>query len=153
MARWLWLLLGLAVLASIGVGAYVLTRGLRNHNPGNIRTSSDRWAGLDNPPDDGEFFRFTHPQYGIRAIARILKTYHDRHGIHTIRNLVARWAPSNENPTEALIENMARRTGLDANEEIEFSEHLTVLVKAIIVQENGFQPYSNATIEEGISLA
>ena len=49
-------------------------RGIRNNNPGNIEHNGTNWQGMDNPPHDGRFIRFVTPQYGIRAMARVLTT-------------------------------------------------------------------------------
>lgn len=45
-------------------------RGIRNNNPGNIRRNGDPWQGLAETQGDKEFFTFTTPVYGIRALAR-----------------------------------------------------------------------------------
>ena len=44
-----------------------LPRGIRNHNPGNIRLSQDPWQGLATPQEDREFFTFQSALYGIRG--------------------------------------------------------------------------------------
>lgn len=43
-------------------------RGLRNNNPGNIRTTKDRWQGLRPQQTDPAFFQFTEMRYGYRAL-------------------------------------------------------------------------------------
>ena len=44
-----------------------LPRGIRNHNPGNIRRSQDPWQGLASAQNDPEFFIFQSAIYGIRG--------------------------------------------------------------------------------------
>ena len=73
-----------------------------NNNPGNIRTSSTTWDG--EVPNHGEKFEvFESMPYGIRASARILRTYgQSKYGIDTINKIIDRYAPpSDNNPNNA----------------------------------------------------
>jgi hypothetical protein len=129
-------------------------RGIRNNNPGNIE-KGDPWQGLANPADDGRFCIFIEPTFGIRAIARILVSYQDRHGINTIRAAINRWAPPVENDTEAYVQHVAKKCGVGADEFVSFHDFNIVrpLVEAIILHENGQQPYTDAQITKGLVLA
>lgn len=135
-------------------------RGIRNANPGNIR-KGDRWQGLDVPPDDGEFCRFTDSAYGIRALARVLITYQDKRlakdgtAIDTVRDIIERWAPPKENDTESYIRSVRQATGFRAGEELDLHDFDTMdrLVRAIIRHECGQQPYSDSEIRHGLRLA
>lgn len=49
-----------------------LPRGLRNNNPGNIRTTKDKWQGLREKQTDKDFFQFTEMKWGYRALIRTL---------------------------------------------------------------------------------
>lgn len=131
-------------------------RGIANHNPGNIRFDGTPWQGLASPPSDGAFCRFVSPQHGIRALARNLISYQDKAGIRTIAAAIARWAPpSDNNPTAAYAANVARAAGVDVDDVVDFHRHavLAPVVRAIILQENGVQPYSAAVIDEGLRRA
>lgn len=130
-------------------------RGIRNNNPGNIRRSNDPWQGLADRQGDIEFFTFQNAIYGIRALARTLITYQDRYGLRTIRQIVGRWAPPNENNTEAYVRAAASRTGFDADDKLDMHSFndLEPLVKAIIHHENGQQPYTDAEITKALVLA
>lgn len=131
-------------------------RGIRNHNPGNIEhTPQNRWQGLAEPPSDGRFCRFVSAPYGIRALARVLITYQDRHGLDTIAAVIGRWAPPSENDTKAYVASVARAAGIDAGEPIHLHRFETLLpvVEAIIRHENGVQPYDRATLTKGLVLA
>jgi len=141
-----------------------LPRGIRNNNAGNIDYhASVQWQGLDPAkPSDGRFCRFIKPEYGIRAITRILRNYTKRDGtagvglkgIDTVYEIINRWAPPTENDTGAYIAAVAKNAGVDPKEHIELTEEkLLVLVKAIVKHENGIQPYSDSTILAGIKLA
>lgn len=140
------------------------TRGYRNRNPGNIEHSPrNPWQGLADPPLEAvpsaggraRFARFVSHEYGIRALAMLLTTYQDRHGLRTIRGIVSRWAPGAENDTEAYIAAVARRMGREPRASLDLHAYgdLRPLVEAIIHHELGGQPYDRATIDAGLRLA
>ncbi|WZK99002.1 endolysin [Escherichia phage Dru_SM1] len=138
-------------------------RGIRNNNPGNIRWG-DNWQGLV-PADkrtDKSFAQFTQPIYGIRALAKILTNYTKREGlpnvgkknIDTVREIIARWAPPNENDTEAYIRSVAKAIGVQPNDPINVFDKaiMSGLVKAIIRHENGMMPYTDDVINRAIAM-
>lgn len=140
-------------------------RGLRNNNPGNIDYhASNPWQGLDkDKPSDGRFCRFISPEYGIRAMARVLKNYTKRDGlpgvgapgIDTVQEIINRWAPPSENVTSAYVEQVAKALGVKPDDTINLANRtvMCLLVKAIIRHENGIQPYSAELILCGIDMA
>lgn len=130
------------------------TRGVTNNNPGNIRRSNDKWAGLADEQLDPQFFTFKSPEYGIRAICRLLLTYQAR-GIDTVRRIITTWAPVVENDTEAYISDVARRCNVGPNDTLDVDQEdvMRELVIAIIVHENGAQPYPISVINDGMRLA
>lgn len=128
-----------------------LPRGLRNANPGNIRHGSD-WQGMRPVQTDPAFVQFLAPEWGIRALVRVLRTYEGR-GLHSVRQIISRWAPPTENDTEAYITAVANEIGISPDVPIETRIHLPKLLTAIIRHENGQQPYSVETIAKGIALA
>lgn len=130
-------------------------RGIRNHNPGNIRRNGDPWQGLAKEQNDREFFTFKSAIYGIRAVARLLITYQDKYGLCTIEGIITRWAPAIENNTTSYIQAVARNTGFSALQTLDMHrfEHLQPIVKAIIQHENGQQPYSDTEITKALVLA
>lgn len=140
-----------------------LPRGLRNNNPGNIdRQPGVRWQGMAaNQSRDSRFVVFRSPDWGIRAIARVLITYQDKRQardgsrIDTIQEIIDRWAPSVENDTSAYARHVARLTGIGVDETLDVYDYATMyaLVQAIIVHENGMQPYSPEMITRGLELA
>lgn len=130
-----------------------MTRGLRNNNPGNIRYSPDNpWQGLASPPSDGTFCVFTSPTYGIRALAKLLNNYYAE-GAQTVTDIINRFAPPSENDTGAYVANVAARLGVAPTDVLDFNTQLPDLIKGIVVQENGVNPYSDDTINQGIALA
>lgn len=97
-----------------------LSRGLRNNNPLNIRHSASRWQGARVEQTDKAFVQFTSMTMGYRAAWRILETYfnHFEAGqqAFTPRNIIFRWAPPNENDSEAYLRRVCRLTNLAGNE-------------------------------------
>lgn len=129
-------------------------RGIRNNNLGNIRHGQN-WQGL-NPEGrnvDPAFCVFETPEYGIRALAKVLINYKKIHGLNTVRQIVSRYAPPNENQTTAYVQSVAKQLGVYPDTVIDIEERgiLTVFIKAVIRMENGIQPYSDETIQQGIN--
>ncbi len=120
------------------------SRGIRNNNPGNIRWG-DEWKGLvpEGQRTDKSFCQFKAPEFGIRAMIIILRNYQSKYVLKTITGIIKRWAPPNENDTQAYIRSVAQATGTDADKPIDLtdSRKLFPLLQAIIKHENGTQPY------------
>ena len=97
-----------------------LPRGLRNNNPLNIRHSASRWQGARVEQTDKAFVQFTSMTMGYRAAWRILETYFKhfeaQHKPFTPRNIIYRWAPPNENDSEAYLRRVCQLTNLAGNE-------------------------------------
>lgn len=80
------------------------TRGIRNNNPANIRRGCN-WKGLAETQTDKEFCQFTTMTWGVRALLITLRTYVTKYHLHTVREIITRWAPpSDGNNTEKYIE-------------------------------------------------
>ena len=80
-----------------------LPRGLRNNNPLNIRRSHNNWVGLRRVQTDPEFVQFETMRYGFRAAFKILHAYYHVYDLKTVREILTRWAPENENNTARYI--------------------------------------------------
>ena len=104
-----------------------LPRGLRNNNPLNIRHSASRWQGARVEQTDKAFVQFTSMTMGYRAAWRILETYYKhfeaQHKPFTPRNIIYRWAPPNENDSEAYLRRVCRLTNLAGNEALVRPSH------------------------------
>lgn len=143
----------------IGAGLMLISpklntpRGIRNNNPANLKKNGVDWLGLSEKQTDSTFYQFKEPKFGIRAAARVLKTYETHHYINTVRGIINRWAPTNENNTESYINHVASVLGVQPDQEISVNSYLVPLTEAIILHENGVQPYTMAQIVEGVSLA
>ncbi len=132
----------------------MVARGIRNNNPGNIR-HGEKWEGLSDKQTDSSFCIFVSPEYGIRALAKVLLTYYKKYQLNTVKKIISRYAPPNENETESYIKSVANQLGVASDEVIDLSSVavLAVLLRAIIRHENGEQPYSDEQILKGIHLA
>ncbi|MBT0724889.1 structural protein [Rosenbergiella sp. S61] len=133
-----------------------LSRGIRNHNPGNIRWG-DNWHGLVPVAErtDTSFCQFVCAAYGIRAIIIILNKYQSKHGLKTIYEIINRWAPAIENDVDKYADYVAKRLGIAVDSEIELSHKsiMVEIIKAIIFFENGCQPYNDEVYKESFELA
>ena len=105
-----------------------LPRGLRNNNPLNIRHSASRWQGARREQTDRAFVQFVSLTMGYRAAWRILESYYNhfeaQHKPFTPRNIILRWAPPNENDSEAYLKSVCRLTSLAGNEALMRPSHL-----------------------------
>ena len=127
------------------------TRGVRNANPGNIRKSKDQWEGAVG--DDGSFVIFDSPESGVRALAKNLQSY-GRQGYDSIEKIINRWAPPNENDTQAYIDSVVAATGIPATQSLDLSnpDTLSSLAQAISFHETGSR-YNPEVYQQGVSRA
>ena len=118
-----------------------LPRGLRNCNPGNIRKNNIVYAGEIVPSKDEAFKQFTTMAYGYRAMFVVLYTYQHRYGLDTIEKMITRYAPANENHTEAYIEAVAERSGVSSHGRITATngDVMMPIVAAMSAVENGVE--------------
>ncbi|MDC9614904.1 structural protein [Xenorhabdus khoisanae] len=130
-----------------------MSRGINNHNPGNIR-HGDKWQGLRDIQTDKAFCQFVAPEWGIRAIIKIIRNYERKYGLNTVRQIITRWAPPNENNTESYIAYVCKSVGVASSAVINVDSAVTMikLVTAIIQMENGKQPYPVATLKKAFEL-
>ncbi|MCI1036314.1 structural protein P5 [Pseudomonas putida] len=142
-------------------------RGVRNRNPGNIdynpRNAWQGQLGLEEGVSKPRFARFDHPENGIRALGKLLINYRGKDGmpgvggkgIDTVLETINRWAPSNENDTQAYASVVAKRLGVRTTDAINIKDPATLrgMVLSIIIHENGGNPYPLAIIDEGVRRA
>lgn len=147
--------------------AAALPRGVRNCNPGNIDYNPrNAWIGqlgLELGVAKPRFARFDSSENGIRALGKLLINYRGKDGmpgvggpgIDTLRETISRWAPGNENDTEAYIASVARKLGVKPNDVINIKDERTlrVVVGAVIAHECANYRYPDAVFNEGIRRA
>ena len=76
--------------------------GIQNNNPFNIKYNKfNRWKGLKG--ENKGFCVFESMDYGIRAGVIILRNYINKYNLTDVQSIIARWAPSSENPTSNYI--------------------------------------------------
>lgn len=127
------------------------SRGVRNNNPGNIRKSKDQWEGAIG--DDGEFVTFDSPESGARAMAKNLMSY-GRQGYDSIDKILNRYAPPEENDTQAYIDAIVAATGIPATQSLDLNDPdtLVTLSQAMSFHETGHR-YDPSVFQQGVSRA
>ena len=117
-------------------------RGMRNNNPGNIEDGPFARSLPGYAGSDGRFAIFSDLASGEGAQARLLQSYVQR-GFDTPAEIINRWAPpSDNNPTNAYVNYVARRVGVGPNDRIS-AEQIPLVAQAIREFENGGQSASN----------
>jgi len=135
------------------------TRGVRNNNPGNIDyNKANAWQGqlgLELNVPKPRFARFDEPENGIRALAKLLLTYQNKHKLKTVRQIIDRWAPPVENDTGAYANQVAKFLGVGPDEQVDINKRstLTMMVVAIIKHENAGYAYPAGVVLEGVERA
>ncbi len=125
------------------------TRGYRNNNPGNLNYFKG-WRGIVGT--DGRFGIYKSIEYGIRAMYRTLRTYHNKYHANTVTKIIKRWAPAHENNTQSYIDFVCQKTGYAPHQVLSFTPKIYIpLMSAMCRLESQFVP----TLEEfyrGIEL-
>ncbi len=128
-------------------------RGVRNNNPLNIRTGND-WKG-EVKGHSSSFEAFKSVEYGFRAAAILIRNYRKKYGLTTIREIINRWAPSNENDTDAYVNLVSSQLGVSENDELDVTDDKTLarLMLAMSVMENGRGWFTLSQAKKGVKLA
>lgn len=138
------LFLGLVLAAGCAHATPGDPRGIRTNNPGNIVKTSIEWQGEVQCSDKiNECFESDY--YGIRALVKVLHTYYYKHGLGTIDQIMARFSEFG-----GAARGVSRISGIPTNKTLDFSDlgEVMSLTKAIILQENGVNPYEDDLIEQ-----
>lgn len=99
--------------------------GIRNNNPGAMMPG-------------GKLAQYPDMQTGLSALDGNLASY-GKQGVNTISGVISKWAPPNENDTQAYIKDVSQRLGIPPNQKIDLSNPLQrqALSTAIALHENG----------------
>lgn len=136
-------------------------RAARNRNPGNIETG-EPWRGLAGIKDmtadqrgEHRFCVFIAPEWGFRALAIIIRNYRDRYGLLSVRDIISRYAPSNENDTAAYVKHVCDAMGVEPDKALDLDDALTLedLCRAIAVHESGGWFFKTPDLEKGVAMA
>lgn len=117
------------------------------------------WIGEDRTADararEHRFCVFKSPEYGFRALVRVLLTYQRKYKLRTVAGMIDRWAPPSENNTGAYVREVARALGVQPSDRIDMTDFDTAfaMAKAIARHENGGHFWGDSTIAQGVVLA
>jgi len=117
-----------------------------------------QWKGLRAQQTDASFCQFESLEYGWRAAFYLLtRTYYHKYRLFTIRAIINKWAPPNENLTSTYIQNVSRLTGIPPDEPIGIpsdqpARWMAVGV-AMAIQENGTDSLDYFAMLKGWTLA
>lgn len=130
-----------------------IPRGIRNNNPLNIRIGNV-WLGEVREPTDPDFEQFISMVYGVRAGFVLLRRYIRHYHRTTIPQVIAAWAPSTENNTEAYIASVCQNSKISRDETLDYfnQDQMLRLVDAMIYHECG-QHISEQNIRDGYRFA
>ena len=109
---------------------------IRNNNPGALMPG-------------GKLAQYKTPEEGLAALDKNLASY-GKKGVSTLADVISKWAPPNENDTNAYIAHVAKVAGLDPNQKIDLSNPLIrhQISAGIVQHENGtkaiYQPSAQA---------
>ena len=132
-----------------------LPLGLRQNNPGNIRPGA---GFIGETGQSGGYAEFGSEEEGLRALARLLGTYSDKHGINTLRGFTSRYAPRSDNRDsfDNYVSYLSDRLGMDPDQEFDLKSMRGDLIPAIVGFEQGREygdRYSDDQISRAITAA
>ena len=108
-----------ATLRGVGQGISEIIRGrgtIGQNNPFNLRDYNQNWEGQTGATEG--FVDYGDERSGVRAADKLLENY-GKQGVVTIRDIVSKFAPANENDTEAYIEFVSNQTGIPSEQPID----------------------------------
>ena len=119
-----------------------LPRGYRNNNPLNIRYNKfNSWKGkvIPNTDRNNTFEQFVSMPYGYRAALYLLRKYIKSYGCDTLAKIISKWAPANENNTQAYIQHVSEMTGIAPSQYVSPTnkDMMCKLAYAMSIVENG----------------
>ena len=91
--------------------------------------------------------------WGYRAVFVLLHTYRVRHGLKSVEQMIARWAPPSENNTRDYVRYVADALGVAPHEAVDTLDRTTMLpfASAVAEVENGVHARMEE-VEEGWRL-
>lgn len=118
-----------------------IPRGVRNNNPLNIRyVAKNKWEGRVIHKSDPDFEEFKSMKFGYRAAFILLHRYMSLYNLHTILDIVSRWAPQGDgNDTFSYANIVSQKTGIPIQQEVTFTDWRAMvrIVRAMAEVENG----------------
>ena len=132
-----------------------LSRGMRNMNPGNLDFRHQEGAELEQHATP-RFAKFKTMEDGVSAFARQMQLYASR-GQDTVRSIISKYAPPNENNTVAYMNGLAKSLGVGVDQHMAQGgsfddEKLRGLMAGVSKIENSKGKLSLDQINAGIRL-
>jgi hypothetical protein len=114
---------------------------VRNNNPGAMMPG-------------GKLAQYPDMQTGLKALDDNLASY-GKQGVNTLSGVISKWAPPNENDTQAYIKDVSQRLGISPNQKLDLSNPLVrqSLSTAISLHENGPQGVFGGGASQGGAAA
>lgn len=112
-----------------GMGGGGSGGGTALNNPGNLEVPGQR----------GVFQKFASEQQGVQAMDKQLQLYATRDHLNTLSGIINKYAPAKDgNDDAAYIADVSKRTGLDANGNLDMSDPaIRALVESAMIQHEG----------------
>ena len=107
---------------------------IAKNNIFNIRQGA-KWKGMTGTKKG--FVEFESRKMAMRAWLMLMRTYRRRYGCTTIRQIVSRYAPPNENDTDGYIEYCCRQMDMNPDDVLIFDSEYIKLATAMARMETG----------------
>lgn len=128
--------------------------GIRNNNPGNIKSVHVRlWRGAERR-DAADYLVFSKPLYGLKAMNRLLAIY-GRRGHYTIDAITTIWTEPKATQRDALAHKnymivVCKLSGFGRHECLDMRSWSTRmrLARGIIMAENSCNPYPESLLRQ-----
>lgn len=101
------------------------------------------------------FCVFKSPEWGFRAVYKLLQTYRKKYGLDTPYKIIARFAPTSENDTAAYAKAVAKALGIGIHDAFAPTRtNYFAVIKAMATHETGgWSPYwTDRQLNDGMSL-
>ncbi|MDC9615436.1 hypothetical protein PSI19_16485 [Xenorhabdus khoisanae] len=142
-------------------GKNASNRNFRNNNFGNLVYVGQKGARLEDANAKGErtFAKFDTPEEGMRALANQITAYANGTSkavgyqkLNTVESIITKYAPKNENNTEAYIANLSNALDVKADQQLDLSnpEVMTKMIRAISTIEGGNPQVTDEFIKNAI---
>ncbi|MBD2782225.1 hypothetical protein ID852_03300 [Xenorhabdus sp. 42] len=136
-------------------------RNFRNNNFGNLVYVGQKGARLEDANAKGQrtFAKFDTPEEGMRALANQITAYGNGTSkavgyqkLDTVESIITRYAPKNENNTDAYIANLSQALGVQADQQLNLSDPdtMTKMIRAISTIEGGNPQVTDDFIKKAI---
>jgi hypothetical protein len=98
---------------------------------------------------------FATDAYGFRALAKLLLNYEYIHNLKTVRAMINRWAPPNENNTGGYVDRVCTAIGMQPDDAIDLHNPaiLAKMAKAIATVECGGWFFTDDALNQGVAMA